>query len=759
MIQKFTYFVCFLLISTSVTAQKVGLVLSGGGAPGFAHIGVIKALEENGIPIDYITGTSAGALVGAMYASGMTPDEMIAYISNDDFIKMSRGKLTPDKKFLLQRQTDDASLIEIPFSFDSLLVKSLPINLVKPYSLDFEMLKHLGVAGANNNKNFDQLFVPFRCVASDVTSKSSVVFSKGNLNEAVRASLTYPFYFNPIRVDGKLLFDGGLYNNFPADVMYRDFNSDFIIGSTVTDNAAPPLEDNLISQITNLLMRHSDFSIPCENGYIIKPHPSIGTFDFAQVMLAIEEGYDETIKNIDKIKAEIARRVDAKELQQKRQAFKQKIVPVIISEVSSNRPNRYKFITKSLLHPKERKPLTIEKLEKRFFRLTEMDHLSTLYPTIELKPDSTYRLNVYIRESKHFKLEGGGHFSSRPINVGYLALNYYHLNRYAWHLKAESYFGKFYTSARLAANFQAPMKYPIIFTPYFILNRWDYYRSSTSFFENVQPSFLIQSEVFGGFKVKSPIGNKAILELDIRGLENKDSYYLKETFTKIDTADFTLFKGFVGGLLIEENTLNKKQFANGGTLLRFSVKYVQGKEFSRPGTVLKNQDQQIEKEHRWINIRARYNSYIVNTKVFHLGIDAIGVINSQSLFSNYKATILSMTAFAPIPDMETFFMEEYRSPQYLGAGLNFVFTPFKNFDVRIDGYYYQPFKSIVKNEDDTFNYSKLFKGERYILSGSTIYHTPIGPVRLTLNYFHRSEQPLIFQFSFGYILFNERSFR
>ncbi len=759
MIQKLTYFICLLLITTSIQAQKVGLVLSGGGAPGFAHIGVIKALEENGIPIDYITGTSAGALVGAMYASGMTPNQMIAYVNHPDFIRMSKGRLSSDKRFLLQRQTDDASMIEIPFSFDSLLAKSLPINLVKPYTLDFEMLKYLGIISANNNKDFDQLFVPFRCVASDVGNKTSIVFSKGNLNEAVRASLTYPFYFNPIRVDGKLLFDGGLYNNFPSDVMYHDFNVDFIIGSTVTDNAPPPSEDNLISQVTNLLMRHSDYSIPCENGFLIRPHTPIGTFDFGQINLAIAEGYNETIKNIDKIKAEIARRVDVKELAQKREDFSHKLIPVTISEVVSNRPNRYKFITKSLLHQKERSPLTIEKLEKRFFRMTEMDHIATLYPTIELKPDSTYRLNLYIREAKHFKLEVGGHFSSRPINVGYLALNYYHLNRYAWHIKAESYFGKFYTSARLAVGFQAPMRYPVIFSPYFILNRWDYYRSSTSFFENVQPSFLVQNEVFGGLKIKSPIGNKAIIELDIRGLENKDSYYLKDEFTKLDTADFTLFKGFVGGLLIEKNTLNKKQFANGGTLLRFSAKYVQGREISRPGTVLTNQDQQIEKQHRWINIRARYNSYLVNAKIFHFGIDAIAAFNSQSLFSNYKATLLAMTAFAPIPDMETFFMEEYRSPQYIGAGMNFVFTPFKNFDFRIDGYYFQPFVTIVKNEDETFNYSKLFKGERYILSGSAIYHSPVGPIRLTLNYFHRSEQPLVFQFSFGYVLFNERSFR
>lgn len=735
-------------------------MLSGGGASGFAHIGVIKALEEHGIPIDYITGTSAGALIGAMYASGMTPDEMIQYATSDAFVKMSKGKLSSDKHFLLQRQVDDASMIELPFTFDSLLAKSLPINLVRPYGLDFEMMKYLGITGANYYQDFDSLFVPYRCVASDIAAKESVIYSEGNLNEAVRASLTYPFYINPIRVKGKLMFDGGLYNNFPSDVMYTSFFPDYIIGSTVTDNVPPPTEDNLISQLSNLFMGHSNYDIPCDNGVVIRVKTGFGTFDFEQIQKAIDAGYMETIKRIGEIKAGIHQRATtAEELQIKRERFKKKIIPFQLSEVQSSRANHYRFITNSLSHKKERKPITLKKLEKRFFRLAEMEHIFTLFPTLELKADSTYKLNLNIRQSKPFKLEVGGHFSSRPINTGYIGFNYFHVNRNAWHVKAESYFGKFYTSARFAVDYQAPMKYPIIFTPYFILNRWDYYRSSTAFFENIKPSFLIQTEIFGGVKIKSPIGNKAIIELDIRGLENRDAYYLNDNFAKTDTADMTLFEGFVGGLTIEKNTLNRKQFANEGTLIKFSAKYISGLERTRPGTTINGIYPYYLKRHNWINLRARYNTYLINNKYFHLGVDFIGVLNSQSLFKNYKASLLAMTAFAPLPDMETFFMEEYRSPQYVGAGLNIVFTPLKNFDVRFDGYYFQPFKTIVQNDDGTFGYSKFLKGERFVLSGSAIYHSPVGPVRLTLNYFHRAVQPLVFQFSFGYVLFNERSFR
>ena len=104
-------------------------------------------------------------------------------------------------------------------------------------------------------------------------------------------------------------------------------------------------------------------------------------------------------------------------------------------------------------------------------------------------------------------------------------------------------------------------------------------------------------------------------------------------------------------------------------------------------------------------------------------------------------------------------MDEYRSPIHAGAGTNIVFTLRKNWDVRVDAYWYQPFKKILLNDDGSFSYSKPFKGESYLASGSLIYHSPIGPVRLTLNYFPVMKDPLMFQFSYGYILFNERAIR
>lgn len=757
---KTLYLICFSLYTFTTHAQKVGLVLSGGGAAGFAHIGVIKALEENEIPIDYITGTSAGALIGALYASGLSPKEIVEYTQTEIFKKLPQGNTLNKNNFYLQHSSQDASMLSLPFSLKGSLSKIIPTNLIKPYSIDFELLKYLGDISTNHQNDFDKLFVPYRCVASDIAKNQSVVFSKGSLSEAVRASITYPFFINPIRVNGALLFDGGLYDNFPSDVMYQDFQPDYIIGSTVTENAAPPTEDNFLSQITNMLMSRSDYDIPCENGIILKPDLNgIGAFDFDKIEETIQKGYDFTIKNIAKIKEEVKRKANLDSLQLKRQAFRKGLIPVHISEVrvNNNSGKKYNFIKSSLFHKKEKGTIDMEKIESRYYRLTSMKHISYLYPTLELKPDSTYLLNVDVRPSKPFTLNVGGHFSSRPINIGFIGIDYYHINRNAWHVRAESYFGRFYTSAKALLEFQPPTDYPIILSPYFISNRYDFFRSSTAFFENVQPSFLVQNEIFGGLKIKSPLTNNMILVLDGRGVMNKDSYFLKETFNQGDTSDYTKFSGLVAGFKIEYNTLNRKQFATSGALFRLRGKYVRGWELTRPGSTSNVSYQQIEKAHQWINLSARYSNFLFSRNIFHFGIDVIGVINSQSLFTNYKATILSMTAFAPLPDMESLFMNDYRSPQYLGGGINLILTPIKNLDLRFDGYYYQPFKIIKLNSDQTYNYANPVDASRFILSGSVIYNSPIGPVRFTVNYFDRLKQPLYLQFSFGYLIFNEHS--
>ena len=221
-------------------AQKVGLVLSGGGAKGAAHIGVIKALEENGIPIDYITGTSAGAIVGSLYAMGYTPEEMVELMLSEEFSYWQTGTVENEYKYYFKRPdpTPEFGHFSIDMT-DSLQVKAsfLPQSLINPIQMNQAFMALFSQATAKAGWNFDNLFVPFRCVASDIYSKKAIIFKNGDLGDAVRASMTFPFFSQPIWKDSVPIFDGGIYDNFPVGPMKEAFHPDFIFGSTVAGTA------------------------------------------------------------------------------------------------------------------------------------------------------------------------------------------------------------------------------------------------------------------------------------------------------------------------------------------------------------------------------------------------------------------------------------------------------------------------------------------------------------------------------------------
>ena len=135
------------------------------------------------------------------------------------------------------------------------------------------------------------------------------------------------------------------------------------------------------------------------------------------------------------------------------------------------------------------------------------------------------------------------------------------------------------------------------------------------------------------------------------------------------------------------------------------------------------------------------------------------VFNSQTLFSNYTASLLSMTEFSLIPDAKLYFLPEYRSPQFIAGGINAIFTIKKKIDIRLDAFLYQPFIQLIENTDGSLELSQPFKGETFMASASAIYHSIVGPIRFTTNYFPKQDIPLQFQFSLGYVLFNERAIR
>ena len=396
--RRVTLYILLLLLLPSVArAQKVGVVMSGGGARGLAHIGVIKALEENNIPIDYIAGTSMGAIVAALYSMGYTPDEMIEKMKSDDFQRWYTGTMDQDYTFYFKKKEETPNLLSLHFETeDSFHVVKPAINLISTTPMNLGFLEIFSGYTAACHGDFDDLMIPFRCVASDVYNKKQVVFSKGNLGDAVRASMSYPFFFKPIKVDSVLLYDGGLYNNFPRDIMQEEFNPDIIIGSVVSDNPALPDERDLMSLAENLIMGRSDYTLPDELGIILNMHiKDVSLLDFQKIDNITQLGYNFTKDRIELVKEKVKERRDSTQLADMRNEFKKRVPELVFGKVVVHGVSKEQEKSIKREFQKDNERFGYEECKKGYYSLLSGDIIETILPhAVYNELDSTYTLHL-----------------------------------------------------------------------------------------------------------------------------------------------------------------------------------------------------------------------------------------------------------------------------------------------------------------------------------------------------------------------------
>ncbi len=760
----YLFFITFSLSILIVNGQKVGVVLSGGGADGISHIGVLKVLEENNIPIDYITGTSMGALIGALYASGYSPSEMEALVNSEQFKNWAQGEIEEKYMYYFKRKESDASWTSFKFSLDTTLTSSLPTNFINPIPIDFAMMELFASSSAAANYTFDRLFVPFRCVGSDITSKNQVVFKEGDLGQCVRASMSYPFYIKPLLIDGKLFFDGGLYNNFPIDVMFNDFKPDIIIGSNVSENIKAPDEDNIIGQIKNMLTNRSSNVKVDARLIVIEPKMvNIGLFEFFSSSKIINYGYNAAIQMIDSIKGEVNARQSAESLTEKRKQFISNRHPLLFNNiVIEGLKKKQATYVRKLLGSKKKSSITVSDLKSKYFRLVADDKIKQIYPLAKYS-DSTKMYDMYLKIKKEKDLFAyfGGNVSSRPINSGYIGLQYNYLGRIAITPSANIYFGKLYGSYQAKLRFDFSSKYPFYIETSVTRSRWDFFKSSTAFFEESKPSFLLQNDFYGDLNIAMPVKNKGKLILGNTLAQLSDRYYQTKQFLFADTTDRTNLSMFTPYISYEKNTQNKKQFANSGTYFTFKMRWVNGIETTIPGSTSIDKTVSIS-DHQWVQIKMIYDSYFKRKGRLRLGVFAEVVVSDQDFFGNYTSSVLSAPTFTPIPESKTLFLPKFRAYSFAAIGSKNVISIHKNLDIRLEGYVFQAYKEILAKPNLSAQYGDVFAKRYFMASAALVFHTFLGPVSISTNYYDLKENTTdqfnySLLFSFGYIIFNKKS--
>lgn len=758
------------LFATPAGAQKVGLVFSGGGAKGLAHIGVLKALEENNIPVDYIVGTSMGGIVGGFYAAGYTPAEIEYIALSGDFQDWVSGRFSSDYSYFFKKKPDNPSVLTANLQVDKNLQARIRSNLVNDIPLNFALLELLAQASANARDDFDNLFVPFRCIVADVFSQKMIPVGKGSLVEAIRGTFTVPLVYRPVKVDGKYVFDGGLYNNFPVDVLKKDFKPDYIIGSNVSSkifNDYPTENDEKLMNrfLLYMFLSKSDSTAIGKNGVYIQPNLSeYNAANFTPVEELIKKGYDAAMAEMPAIKKAVGRRVNEQELTHKRKAFNNRNPELTFDKITATGVNSRQKKYVERVFKSDDKQVTLLDIRDSYYKLVANDNFETAYPRIGYNPKTDrYDFEIQVEPQDNFKVDFGGVISARPISNVYLGMQFNYLRNNSYTFNVNLYSGRFYESAHGAARMDIPTRLPVFLETEFTYNHWNYFNNGEIFVDDVAPVFLEQSDKRVALKAGIPLSKNGKLEAQAAYINFNHQYSPTNTFSTGDILDIDRFNGFSAGLSFEKNTLNRRQYATSGLWFSLGITGYDGAEEFVPGNILRNEENysqlpQEKDNHMWVRAKLSTEQYVLSEKFYSLGYVLEGVLSNKPVFATYNATVLSAPAFFPLQDSKSLYLKNFRANNYGAFGLKNIFRIRRNLDLRLEGYAFQPFREFVKRGNQGTAFGDFFANRYYAATTGLVYQSPVGPVSMSFNYYDDDQKRYGVMFHAGFLLYNKRSF-
>lgn len=753
--------VIFVLVSLHLHGQKIGLVLSGGGAKGMAHVGVIKALEEQGIPIDYVAGTSMGAIVGGLYAAGYSVEEMERIFSSKEFSSWVEGKIHEDYAYYFREETPTSAWIKLGVHIDSNKISPIiPINFIAPTQMDFAFVEIYSRAEAAAKYNFDSLFVPFRCVATDITNGKEKVLSKNSLKDAIRASMTFPFYFHPIMIDSCMMYDGGMVNNFPTDVMEKDFRPDYIIAVAVSKQGDAPSDENLMSVLSSMLVSKQSYTVDTTHAILIRPNvPKLSVTDFTRGRMLVDVGYWTLLDSLPAIRKHIKNYVTPHEVAEKRQKFRDKWPNIYIKEIKTHGISKYQaYVIENYIF-KKNQIIDLQSFKERYFQLTSEQYIKHIYPTLHLmENDTCFKAVLDIELSKPFSFQFGGYIATNAQTTLYLQLKYNFWRRYFMSVYADAYLGKFYNSvigtfhisSLSVKQFDQEIK-----VGYSV---WNHFNTTKIFRESDNPSYLLSDEFLIKYRVVAPAKKHGKYGFMFNFVNSNAKYYATNAYTRNDTSDINRFTAFNPRLFYEYNTQDFSYFPTKGLKLSASIGYYVGFEANKPGNT--SYDILTTQHFRhWLTLYAEANKIFNCASVYRIGLAGYFAMSNMPNMASFTATKLRSLSFLPNHDALLRYMPNYRDPAFLAVGLQNIFPVYKNLQVRLDGYFYQSIFPIVRLDNNKSKYGNPFSTRAFVIQTSVAYTTKLGPLSLNLSYFSHNDPKWIFNIGFSCMFFNDKVFK
>ncbi|MDD5582215.1 MAG: patatin-like phospholipase family protein [Candidatus Marinimicrobia bacterium] len=465
----FLWFICGLgMVNAEEVSHypKVGLALSGGGAKGISHAGVIKAFEESGIPIHCISGVSAGALIAGLYASGWEIHQLETFLKSAEVWDLFAG--IQDRRDIPIENRMDALPEQVNIFLDEEGSTLLPMGLISDRQIKQFLQIETLPAQVYSKGNFDSLALPLRVVAADMFEQKAVSFSQGNLAEIMRASMAYPIVFEPIFLDTTLYMDGGFYDNLPINAT-KEMGADFVIAVNVSD--IPPKKEeisdieDIFSYLNTVLTARSDSEAVSGYDYFIQiNNPDITMFEFLKGDILFERGYEAGLKAAQELHAMFEERWDTTALHKKQQTIRTWLddragYKILIQ--GNKRFSNEQIL--NLMSYQENSPYSLEMLNKDIDRLYGSGYFSDIDVSAnEIPGTDSITFILILKENVNRSIQGGLYFDSNAgMNIYVTEFNRQLFNT-SMFLKNYVFIGNYHMGAQTKLSGIQTLEFPFI---------------------------------------------------------------------------------------------------------------------------------------------------------------------------------------------------------------------------------------------------------------------------------------------------------
>lgn len=746
-----------MIFVTAQGRETVGLVLSGGGAKGIAHIGVIKALEDADIPIDYVTGTSMGAIIGSLYSCGWTPEQMLSLITSNNFKYWSTGTINRADLYYASIPNPTPKWVTFNLggpkdSSENIFSHIIPSSLIGPIPMNLEFLELYSPYTDQCHENFNDLFVPFRCVTSDVYHKHKIVLSHGSLGDAVRASMSFPLVFKPIEMDGVLVYDGGIYDNFPVDVMRDDFHPDFIIGVSVSGPDGKPEPGNVYSQLEDMIIQNNNYDLPEKEGVKIQvPVLNFGVLAWNDAEEIYSIGYKTGLSMVDSIKKRLPARESLEVVNERRKAFAEKTPKVEFDSVRvvGATENQARYLEFLFEGKKPWKPIDLEQVKDGYYRAVTEGKLYDLLPQAEFGKNGDNNTLLLKAEVKSpWNLGVGGWLTTSSNSMLYLTAGYNTLSFNSLDIDIGGWLGQSYYGGQLTARFALTSISPSYLKLEAVASRQKYYDSEILFYETKTPSFITDVQEFVRFSYEWAMGRKVKGFTNIAYGREANIFYPRQEgeYGKM-YKDKSIYHILALKFGLELNTLNNLMYPSEGKEWKFNVILSREMNKFKPGD---DPGKEI-KRHPHVNGSAEllWQQYFNAHNNFKIGVLGQGVATIAKLYQDYTCTMIHSPAFEPTPSTKNYFNPGFRSTSFLAAGFIPIWTPISHFQIRGDFYGFVPVRNIVADTEGMAKYDGWFKKPQFIGELAAVYNFRFASLSLYVNYLTSPRDSWNFGINFG----------